>query len=270
MPQLDVETARRKAWEHANLCVRELRGELDEETQKKLIVRLMDLFATHFLSPKAIGSVQEVSELAGVFEPPKTLEATDVAQMLAEAKCILRGHFELLSGLHTHYFFRFGNLARSCDRIADDIVARLAGKARPEAILVPTSAGAMLGSVLGRELGASVVYADVNERGRPVGIRPGSRAPHGTRVLIVNDMITTGGGVKHLVDIALAQSWDIAGVAVFAVRGEHPDEILREATTGIGYDVYATAKLRLPAYPKDRCSLCQQKVPLYRSANLNR
>lgn len=270
MPPAEMSEIQERACEYARRCIEEVQRDLGDAADETLVLRLMDVFATHLLSPKAVLAKEEIEPIVDVFAPGGNLTAADVVEMLIQAKSVLRGHFELLSGLHTSLFFRFGDLSRFADRIASDLLCRAGRNVPVHGVLAPTSAGAVLGSAVARSLGVDLLYVNVDGDGRPESLRPGSSPPEGSRVLLVNDMITTGRGMQKLARIAEGASLNVAGALVFAVRGEEPEATKTTTEAAIGCRVWATAKLRLPASSADTCDLCRKEVPFYRSANLNR
>jgi orotate phosphoribosyltransferase len=151
---------------------------------------------------------------------PRPGVAADVTDVLARSGALLAGHFLLKSGEHTPHFLRFAQIGREPELVA--IVAhRLIETARVElrasTILCPETAGFFLGSAIAREVGAEIAVARVDVARRRPGtqLRTGDIAP-GARVIIVNDVVTSGASITRLVDLARAAGAHVAAAMMFA------------------------------------------------------
>jgi orotate phosphoribosyltransferase len=187
-----------------------------------------------------------------------------VRDFLGRPGVLEHGHYALLSGRHSDTFIRFSMLARdesALGCIADWLVPSL----KPweaDAIVAPATAGVALGWALARRLSVPLHLAAPDATGRPTAIGT-SDDLNTQRVLLVNDVVTTGAGMKALARVAEAADADIAGAAWFATRSPVDVEaiIAARATWVVG--------LELAAVEAEVCELCQQKIPVEHAVDLN-
>src|ERR1700704_2051700 len=130
--------------------------------------------------------------------PDRNLEARDAHQAFAAAGAFLRGHFVYTSGRHgADYLEKFRILEdpKATTELAG-MIAREFMALRPGLVAGPTTGGIILAYEVARQLGVNAVYV---ERGEPGGrvLRRGFEISPGTRVRVVDDVVTTGGSVAE-------------------------------------------------------------------------
>lgn len=188
---------------------------------------------------------------------------------LAETGALLHGHFGLHGGKHTDYFIRFRALSRSTEllgMVADHLVTRV----EPDVttVIVPESAGFFLGDALATRLGATVAVARTDLQRRPARSLYNGTIHRGDRVLVVNDVVTTGTSLEPLLDLAADRGATVSGVLVFGAldgpgfrsmlnRRQVPGDHLLEAGPAWA--------LRDP----EECPACARGEPLLPAAELN-
>jgi orotate phosphoribosyltransferase len=175
---------------------------------------------------------------------------------LEECGALLTGHFLLTSGLHSDkYVEKFRLLERPdlVTQVCSEIVRRFSGE-KVDVVLGPAVGGIVLAFETARQLGCKYMFAET-ENGQRV-LRRGFALQPGERVLLVEDVVTTGGSVRATLDLALASGAEVVGVAVLVDRGEVPLQL----------PVRTEVLLRLPlrTFQPENCPLCQQGIPLER------
>src|SRR2546423_7271087 len=128
--------------------------------------------------------------------PERTLARRDALQAFEAAGAFLRGHFVYPSGRHgADYLEKFRILEdpRATTELAAMIDERF-GPLRPELVAGPTTGGIILAYEVARQLRVDAVYVERGERGGRV-LRRGFEIPPRTRVLVVDDVVTTGGSL---------------------------------------------------------------------------
>ena len=187
-----------------------------------------------------------------------------VARWLALPGAVREGHFELLSGLHTDRFIAFSNIAREEEALST-IAAWLApsiGPLVPGAVLAPSTAGVGLGRALARTLGVPMHLASLGGDGRPEEVI-GAPDLQGQRILLVNDVVTTGAGLKTLAELVRAVGGEVAAAAWFISRAQVDVGALLDAPA------FHVADLDLPAWEADRCGACAERVPPQLALDIN-
>lgn len=178
----------------------------------------------------------------------------DAQQLLRQAGAVLDGHFLLTSGRHSPlYVEKFRLLEhppyteRLCRLIADHFRPQ-----RVQLVAAPTTGGIILSYEVARQLGVRGIFAEKEAEGRRFG--RGFRLAPGERTLVVDDVLTTGGSIRDVIDAVRREGGEPLGVGVLVDRsGGRAD---------FGLPFFACVALDLPTYPPDDCPLCAQKVTL--------
>ena len=191
-------------------------------------------------------------------------EPLAVTDFLARPGVVRIGHFRLLSGLHTDTFVAFSGIAAdsaALDRVADWMLGTVAAW-EPSDVLAPTTAGVGLASTLARRLSARLHLADLSSAGRPQHII-GASLTAGARVLLVNDIVTTGAGLRALADLVATTEASVTGAAWFVSRRQV------NVTDALDAPTVHIADLDAPAWTAEDCHLCAERVPLEDALDLN-
>lgn len=170
----------------------------------------------------------------------------DVLAEFRAAGALLEGHFLLTSGLHSPMFiqkmFVFQDPARTeklCRALAEKVTARFG---RIDVVVSPAVGGIVPGYETARHLGAKAVFVE-REEGR-FRLRRGFEIPAGARVLMVEDIITTGLSSRECLDAIREHPGEVIGAAVLIDRSG--------GKADIGVPLVTLATLDIPAYPADR------------------
>jgi len=146
----------------------------------------------------------------------------DLDELLTRSGAVLRGHFVLTSGRHSDVYvekFRVLEqppvLSALCEEIADQ-----ARDLEIEVVAGPTTGGIIIAFETARHLGCSAIYVE-SENGVKK-LRRGAQVAPGARVLIVDDVLTTGTSIREVIDVIRASGGEVAGVAVLIDRTETP------------------------------------------------
>ena len=186
------------------------------------------------------------------------MSQADLLQQLEAIGALKKGHFLYASGLHGDTYVEKFNLLR--DPVAtSDVCRHFTDRFRDKGIDVvvgPTTGGILLAFETARQLGVAAAYAERasgGESGRE--IRRGTTFSPGSRVLVVDDIMTTGGSVRET--LAALENHPVEVVAV----GVLVDRSAGETTFG-DVPVIAIASRKFGAWPPDTCPLCKDSVPL--------
>lgn len=189
----------------------------------------------------------------------QTEEAAE--NLLREAGALLEGHFQLSSGRHSGvYVEKFRLLERPpqtdalCRMIAD-----WAGDLSPQVVAGPTTGGVIISYEVARHLGLRSIFAE-NAEGGGRSFQRGFAIAPGERVLVVDDVLTTGGSVRDVLDAVRAAGGDPLAVAVLIDRSGGKSN--GSAGTGFGVPFFSCLALDLPSYEPGGCPLCEQGLPL--------
>jgi orotate phosphoribosyltransferase len=182
------------------------------------------------------------------------MQETEVRRLLVETGAILEGHFLLTSGLHSPmYVEKFQVLqwpqhtAKLCAALADRFKYD-----QVDVVVGPVTGGILLAHEVGKNLGTRAIFTE-RENGR-MTLRRGFVIKPGERVLVVEDIVTTGGSVHEVLAVVKEHGGVLAGVGLLVDRsgGEAHFPARTEALL----------QLTVPAYQPDACCLCAEGVPL--------
>jgi len=174
-----------------------------------------------------------------------------VLEHLKKSEALLEGHFLLSSGRHSNRYCQCAKLLQYPDRAAQVlsvVVEKLKGT--PVDIVVgPAMGGIIVAYELGRQLGVPAIFTE-REEGN-MTLRRGFEVHAGQRVLITEDVVTTGKSSLETVDALKQYGVEIVGIACIANR----------STGNIGYPIFDAIQLDIESWEPENCPLCKQGIP---------
>lgn len=179
----------------------------------------------------------------------------EVYDMLVETGAIMNGHFKLTSGLHSpHYVEKFNVLQHPA--LTEKLCRAMAEHfkdAKIETVVGPVTGGVILAHETGKALGTRAIFTERVEG--KMTFRRGFSLHEGERVLIVEDVVTTGGSIREVIDVV--KSFGAIPVAVSML-------VDRSGGKATFDDVpnFALLHMNVETYTPEDCPLCKQNVPL--------
>ena len=179
----------------------------------------------------------------------------EVLEMLEKRGAVLRGHFRLSSGRHSDVFvqkFRVFEDARLTQRFGASI-ADMFDHAF-DVVASPAVGAVVLGFATGLESDRRFIFAErMDER---LAFRRGfAIAPH-ERALVVEDVVTTGGSAREVVELVRAAGGDPVGVGALLDRSGASKPL------ELGAPLKSLARLDALSWPQEECPLCRDRVPI--------
>ncbi|NQT05178.1 MAG: orotate phosphoribosyltransferase [Dehalococcoidia bacterium] len=167
---------------------------------------------------------------------------------------LLKGHFLLTSGLHSPaYWEKFrilqfpGYTEQLCRMIADHF-----RRENVQVVAGPTTGGIILAFEVARQLGVRGIFAEKEDEER--NFRRGFSIDPGERVLIVDDILTTGSSVHEVIAAVNKLDGNIVGIGVLVDRsGQAPD---------FGFPLFSCHHAATVTYRPEECPLCAAGIPL--------
>ena len=131
---------------------------------------------------------------------------------------LLEGHFVLTSGRHSANYFQCAKVLQYPEYLTafSVMISDEFEKIEPDVVISPAIGGIVLGTEVGTQLGCRTIFAE-RKNGAMV-IRRGFEIESGERILIVEDVITTGGSVKEVMKLVLDEGAEVVGVGVLVDR----------------------------------------------------
>lgn len=181
--------------------------------------------------------------------------SSDLEQQLAARGGVLRGHFQFASGRHGDtYIEKFRILqwpdltGEMCGLIAEHF------RGQPTVVVGPTTGGVILSYETARHLGLASLIAEKREDGPGREFKRGFTLGAGDRVLVVDDVLTTGGSVRDVLDAVTATGADVIGVGMLVDR--------TGGKVDFGVPFFACLSLDIVSWPPEECPLCRAGVSL--------
>ncbi len=182
--------------------------------------------------------------------------ASSVERMFREAGAVVEGHFLLTSGLHSPVYwekFRILEQPRYTERLCGMIAARFRGQG-VQVVAGPTTGGVIISYEVARQLGVRSIYAE--REGAARVFRRGFRIAPGERVLVVDDVLTTGSSVVEVTEEVRRNGGQMVGVGVLVDRSGGPVDF--------GAPLFSCYRTSAPGYRPEECPLCRAGAPLSR------
>ena len=193
------------------------------------------------------------------YESPNTLvmsqaSSASVLDIFRQTGAILEGHFLLTSGRHSGTYlekFRVLEYPEQTQQLCRLIAERFRDSG-VQLVAGPTTGGIILSFELARQLGVRGIFAEKVEGGRR--FLRGFRIEPGERTLVVDDILTTGGSVREVLDEVGRWRGQVVGVGILVNRAAE--------AVDMGVPLFACHSLAISSYPPDNCPLCARGLPL--------
>ena len=189
-------------------------------------------------------------------EAPTTTTSAEAENLLREAGAVLEGHFQLTSGKHSsRYVEKFRLLEQPIQTEAlCRMIADWARQMAPQVVAGPTTGGIIISYEVARLLGTRSIFAETNEGEPGRSFLRGFRIDPAEQVLVVDDVLTTGGSIRDVIAAVESLGGAVAGVAVLVDRSG--------GRTDFGAPFFACLELDIPAFEPSDCALCRDGIPL--------
>jgi orotate phosphoribosyltransferase len=178
----------------------------------------------------------------------------EVIQRFKDTGALLEGHFALSSGLHSPVYLQCA-IALQSTTDAIEFGAAIAAHFKDqqiETVASPAIGGIVIGYEVARELGTRFIWTE-REQGR-MTLRRGFSVREGERILVVEDVITTGGSTRDTIEaLRDAGAEVVAAASIIDRSGGKAD---------VGVELFALATLNVPAVSTDKCDACKRSEPL--------
>lgn len=184
-----------------------------------------------------------------------SLSENEVLEIFTKTEALLNGHFLLTSGRHSDKYFQCAKVLQYpnyteqvCSNIADffndfDI----------DTVIAPAMGGIIVGNEVARQLGKRSIFTEREEK--IMTLRRGFTLKKGEKVLVCEDVVTTGGSVFEVINIVKQLGAEVVGIGFIVDRSN--------GKVNFGYPQKSTLTVEVISYPPDDCPLCKEnKIPL--------
>ena len=163
---------------------------------------------------------------------------------------ILKGHFKLTSGRHSDTYMQSAKLfidTKQSEIVCKALAEKLAGE-KIDLVVSPAIGGILMGYEVARQLGVPNIFAE-RENGE-MTLRRGFTIEKGTKVVVVEDVVTTGGSVKEVVKLVQGMGAEVVAVASLVDRSN--------GSVDFGVKYVNLISMEVTSYEPDECPLCKE------------
>lgn len=177
----------------------------------------------------------------------------EIIQVFKNWDAIREGHFLLTSGRHSARYVQCA-LVLQDPGVAESLCRELAGRlpfSKVDVVIGPALGGVTLAYEMARHLQALALFA---ERDNGVmTLRRGFSIKPGRKVLVVEDVVTTGGSVREVIEVVKAKGGEIVGTACLVDRSA--------GKVDLGTPLYSLLEYFVESYLPEECPLCREGIP---------
>jgi orotate phosphoribosyltransferase len=185
---------------------------------------------------------------------------TSVMALFEETGAYLHGHFRLTSGLHSNEYLQCAKVLANpayAERLGQELAAQvktlLAG-VRPDVVIAPAIGGIVIGHEVARAFRARSLFTERDLESNAMILRRGFEIKPGESVVVIEDVITTGGSTKEVIRV----------VETYGVKVKAAGSIIDRSNgrADVGVPRVALQSLRAVAYQPEDCPFCKEGLPL--------
>ncbi|MGI6702132.1 MAG: orotate phosphoribosyltransferase [Christensenellales bacterium] len=177
----------------------------------------------------------------------------EILEIFKASGGMLSGHFKLTSGRHSASYMQCAKLFINPDN-SERLCAELANKIHEDIDIVasPAVGGIIMGYVMAKHLNCLNVFAErVNGK---MELRRGFNIAEGAKALIVEDVVTTGGSVKEVIELVESLGAKVVAVASIVDRSGGKVDFMSP--------FYSLLSMDITSYEAEECPLCKQGLPI--------
>ena len=187
----------------------------------------------------------------------------EILDIFKNSEALLSGHFRLTSGAHSNQYLQCAKVLQypsSAVKCAAELVRKMSTAGKPDAVIGPAIGGITLSYELGRQLDVKTIFSE-RENGA-MALRRGFEIREGEKFFVVEDVLTTGGSVKEVIELVKKAGGKVLAVGSICDRSN--------GKLGFGdIPYFSLLVLDVVKYEPDNCPLCKQNVPLYTPGSRN-
>lgn len=178
----------------------------------------------------------------------------EVLALFDQYGALLKGHFRLSSGLHSEKYLQCALILQHPD-VAEKLSKELAKKFtknKIDVVIGPALGGITLAYEVARALGVRGLFTE-RQDGKMV-LRRGFSIEKGEKALIVEDVVTTGGSTKEVIDVVKSLGGEVIGVSSIIDRSSERIDF--------GAPFVSLAKVKVETFEEKNCPLCKKNTPV--------
>ncbi len=177
----------------------------------------------------------------------------EIIKIFKDTNALLEGHFQLTSGFHSPQYFQCAKVLQFPEymEVLCGMIANHFRDTKIDVVISPAIGGIVVGQEVGRQLGTRSIFAE--RKDGILQLRRGFEILKDEKVLVCEDVTTTGGSVSEVIDIVQKNSGIVIGVGSIVDRSGGKIQLP---------NFYATMIMDVITYNPAECPLCQQGKPI--------
>jgi orotate phosphoribosyltransferase len=185
----------------------------------------------------------------------------DIERILKENNVLKTGHFLLSSGLHSGKYFEKFRILENPELVQmfGKMIAEYYKNKNISIVCGPTTGGVIIAYEVARQMKLKCIFAESKPQEPGRVIRRGFTIPDESNILVVDDILTTGGSIKDTVEALKSFPGKTVGIAVLIDRSIEP---IKFSDIVANVDFFACYKIAVENYKPDNCELCKANIPL--------
>ncbi len=177
-----------------------------------------------------------------------------ILSIFQKTGALLKGHFKLSSGLHSDTYLQCAKVIQypQYNLILSSLIASKFRDKNIDVVIGPAIGGIIIAYEVAKQLGARALFAE-RDAEKKMTLRRGFELKENERVLIVEDVITTGASVREIIKIVHDLKAQLIGIAAFVNRSDKK--------LSLAENQYFILNINAPKYKEDECPLCKNNKP---------
>jgi orotate phosphoribosyltransferase len=178
------------------------------------------------------------------------LNKEDVLKIFTSTEALLEGHFLLTSGRHSNQYFQCAKVLQYPDYTSQicSLIADHFKEYEIDTVIAPAMGGMIVGYEVARQLNKRSIFTE--RENKEMTLRRGFSISKGEKVLVCEDVVTTGGSVFEVIDIVKKFGAEIVGVGSIVDRSN--------GKVDFGYEFFPSLRLNAVSYSPDDCTICKE------------
>ena len=178
----------------------------------------------------------------------------EILDAFEQSNALLRGHFLLTSGRHSDVYFQCAKVLQYpkyvemlCSLIAENFKS-----SEIDTVIAPAMGGLVVGQEVARQLNKRFIFAEREDK--KLSLRRGFTIEENEKLLICEDVVTTGGSVFEVIDIVKSNNAKVAGIGFIVDRSN--------GKVNFGHPQFSTFKMEVVSYLPEECPMCKENIPV--------
>ncbi|HKI79919.1 MAG TPA: orotate phosphoribosyltransferase [Ignavibacteriaceae bacterium] len=183
-----------------------------------------------------------------------SLSEKEIYDVFLNTGALLQGHFLLTSGRHSDKYFQCAKVLQFPE-YTEKICEKISGHFKDfeiDTVIAPAIGGIVVGQEVGRQLNKKSIFAEREDK--KLTLRRGFSLEDGEKVLVCEDVVTTGGSVFEVIDIVKNSGAIVAGVGFIVDRSN--------GKVDFGFPQFSAMKMEVISYSPGECKLCKEGLNL--------